>query len=30
MDLTGLTNPVAFVLTIGNNTGSTTVTAQYQ
>ena len=30
VDLTGLTNPVTVVLTIGNNTGSTTVTAQFQ
>jgi hypothetical protein len=30
VDLTGLTNPVTVVLTIGDNTGTTTVTAQFQ
>jgi DNA-binding beta-propeller fold protein YncE len=30
VDLTGLTNPVTVVLTIGINTGATTVTAQFQ
>jgi len=30
VNLTGLTNPVAVVLTIGNNRGSTAVTAQFR
>ena len=30
VDLTGLTNPVTVVLTIGINSGTTTVTAQFQ
>jgi DNA-binding beta-propeller fold protein YncE len=30
VDLTGLTNPVTVVLTIGDDTGSTAVTAQFQ
>ena len=30
VDLTGLTNPVTVVLTIGIDTGATTVTAQFQ
>jgi DNA-binding beta-propeller fold protein YncE len=30
VDLTGLTNPVTLVLTIGINSGTTTVTAQFQ
>jgi hypothetical protein len=30
VDLTGLTNPVTVVLTIGNDTGSTAVIAQFQ
>jgi hypothetical protein len=30
LDLTGLTNPVTVVLTIGNNTATTGVTAQFQ
>ncbi len=29
VDLTGLTNPVTVVLTIGNNSGTTTVTAEF-
>jgi hypothetical protein len=30
VDLTGLTNPVTVVLTIGDDAGSTAVTAQFQ
>jgi hypothetical protein len=30
VDLTGLTNPVTVVLTIGDDTGSTAVTAQFK
>jgi hypothetical protein len=30
VDLTGLTNPVTVVLTIGIDSGTTTVTAQFQ
>jgi hypothetical protein len=30
VDLTGLTNPVTVVLTIGDDTGSTAVSAQFQ
>ena len=30
VDLTGLTNPVTVVLTIGFDSGATTVTAQFQ
>jgi hypothetical protein len=30
VDLTGLTNPVTVVLTIGINSGATAVTAQFQ
>jgi hypothetical protein len=30
VDLTGLTNPVTVVMTIGDNSGSTAVTAEFQ
>jgi len=30
VDLTGLTNPVSVTLTIGSNTGTTSVTAHFQ